>query len=103
MVIHSYYQSEWMKGDKLNIDILKGLNLGDVYNNIIRQLIPIESTPGDNIEKLIELDDRQKSLKREIDKLEKKIKREKQFNRKVDFNIQLQKKKKELEEFLNKK
>lgn len=103
MVINSYYQSGWMKGDELNIDILKGLNLEDVYNNIIRQLIPIESTPADNIEKLMELDERQKSLKREIDRLEKKTKKEKQFNRKVDFNIQLQKKQKELEELLNKK
>ena len=39
MVVHSYYQSEWMKEKDLKVDILKGLSLEDVYDNIIRQLI----------------------------------------------------------------
>ena len=100
MVVHSYYQSEWMKEKDLKVDILKGLSLEDVYDNIIRQLIPIDNTPEDDIEKLIELNEKQENLKKEILKLEKNIKREKQFNKKVDLNIKLQKKKKELEENL---
>lgn len=102
MVVHSYYQSEWMKEYELAVDILKGLSLEDVYDNLIRQLIPIENTLEDDIEKLIKLNEKQESLKKEIEKLEKKVKREKQFNRKVDLNIELQKKKKELEELLDK-
>lgn len=101
MVVHTYYQSEWMKEHELDIDILKGLTLKEVYNNIIRQLIPIKNTMEEDIEKLIELNERIESLKREIKKLEKKMKVEKQFNRKVDLNIELQKKKKELEQLLN--
>ena len=102
MVVHSYYQSEWIKEYELAVDILKGLSLEDVYDNLIRQLIPIENTLEDDIEKLIKLNEKQESLKKEIEKLEKKVKREKQFNRKVDLNIELQKKKKELEELLDK-
>lgn len=98
MVVYSYYQSKWMKEKELDIDILKGLSLEDVYDNIIRQLMSIENTSEADIEKLIELDEKRKSLEREIVKLESKIKREKQFNKKVDMNIKLQKKKKELEE-----
>lgn len=101
MVVHTYYQSEWMKEHELDIDILKGLTLKEVYNNIIRQLIPIKNTMEEDIEKLIELNERIESLKKEIKTLEKKIKREVQFNRKVDLNIELQKKKKELEQLLN--
>ncbi|HHU69743.1 MAG TPA: DUF4391 domain-containing protein [Thermoanaerobacterales bacterium] len=101
MVVHSYYQSDWIKEDELKIDILKGLDLKDVYDNIIRQLLPIESTPEDDIEELIELNQIREQLEKEISKLEGKIKREKQFNKKVDLNIQLQKKKKELEELRN--
>ncbi len=100
MVVHSYYQSEWIKENELNIDILKGLNLKDVYDNIIRQLIPIESTAEDDIEGLIELNEARERLKKEILKLESKIKRERQFNKKVDLNIKLQKKKKELEQLM---
>lgn len=100
MVVHTYYQSEWMKEHELDIDILKGLTLKEVYNNIIRQLIPIKNTMEEDIEKLIELNERIESLKKEIKKLEKKMKREKQFNRKVELNIELQRKKKELQQLL---
>lgn len=100
MVVYSYYQSEWMKEDDLKIDILKGLNLKEVYDNIIRQLIPLGSKIQDDIEELIELNERIEGLKREIKRLEKRIIKEKQFNRKVDLNIKLQKKKRELEELL---
>ena len=100
MVVHSYYQSEWMKEYDLKIDILQGLNLKEVYDNIIRQLIPLESKIQDDIEELIELNERIESLKKEIKRLEKRIIKEKQFNRKVDLNIKLQKKKRELEELL---
>lgn len=102
MVVNTYYQTKWMKQHELDVDILKGLNLEEVYNNLIRQLIPIENTLEEDLEKLIELNERIESLKKEIKTLEKKIKREVQFNRKVDLNIELQKKKKELEQLLNK-
>jgi uncharacterized protein YlxW (UPF0749 family) len=52
---------------------------------------------GDDIEELIELNEAQERLKKEISKLESSIKRERQFNKKVDLNIKLQKKRKELE------
>lgn len=100
MIVHSYYQSEWMKEKEFKIDILKGLTLKDVYNNIIRQLIPIKNTAEDDIEELIKLNEKQEGLKKLILKLEKSIKREKQFDKKVDLNIKLQKKKKELDELL---
>ena len=51
----------------------------------------------DDIEELIELNEAQERLKKEISKLESSIKREKQFNKKVDLNIKLQKKIRELE------
>lgn len=101
MVVNTYYQTKWMKQHELDVDILKGLNLEEVYNNLIRQLIPIENTLKEDLEKLIELNERIESLKKEIKTLEKKIKREVQFNRKVYLNIELQKKKKELEQLLN--
>lgn len=98
MVVHSYHESEWGKEHK--IDVLKGLSLKDVYDNLIRQLISIKNVKEDNIERLVELNEKQENLKKEIGRLEKKVKREKQFNRKVDLNIKLQKRRKELGEFL---
>lgn len=103
MVVHSYYESEWAREYETDIDVLKGLSLKDVYGNLIRQLIPIENVVQDDIEKLMKPNEKRERLEREIGKLEKKVRRERQFNRKVDLNIQLQKKKKKFEELLNKK
>lgn len=101
MVIKSYYQSEWMNQCDIDINILEGLTLKDVYENIIRQLIPIKKDSNEDIEKIIKLNEKVEELKKEISKLEGKIKSEKQFNKKVDMNIELQRKKKEMEELLN--
>lgn len=101
MVVHSYYQSEWTKENELKIDILKGLNFKDAYDNIIRQLLPIENKAEDDIKVLIELNEARERLIKEISKLESKMKREKQFNKKVGLNIKLQKKKKELRELMS--
>jgi hypothetical protein len=100
MVVHSYYQSGWVKEDEIEIDVLRGLDLKDVYDNLIRQLIPIESTVGDDIEELMQLTKVQERLCKEILNLEKDLKREKQFNKKVDLNIALQKKRTELEQLM---
>jgi len=101
MVIHSYYESNWLKEDELKIDILLGLTLKDVYDNIIRQLIPIESSRDDNIEDVIQLNENIEKLKKEIDRLEKKRNSEKQFNKKVDINRELRMKVKELDSLIN--
>lgn len=102
MIVQSYYQTDWMKEYQTQIDVLHGLNLKDVYDNILKQLLPIKSGFEDNIEDLIKLNKEQEKLKREISRLEKRIKNEKQFNRKVELNIKLRKKKKELEKFIKK-
>lgn len=100
MVVHSYYQTKWVNENQINIDVLNGLNLKDVYDNIIKQLIPIKHSVETSIEDLIKLDETIHKLNKEILKLKKKIKREKQFDRKVKLNIKLKKKEKELEELL---
>lgn len=102
MVIHSYYETKWVKVNELEFNILSGLTIEDVYENILRQLIPIESSTADNIADVIRLNEKVERLKKEIEKLEKKMNREKQINKKVDINREMQKKKKELDSLINK-
>lgn len=101
MVINSYYETNWVKEDELDIQLLSGLTLKDVYENILRQLIPIESSINQNIEDVIELNKSIENLKREIESLEKKVIREKQFNKKVEINRELRMKTKELNSLIN--
>ena len=97
MVIHSYYETDWVSENELNFKILLGINLKDVYDNIIRQLLPLKSKGNVEIGDLIELNQRTEKLKKEIDTLERKMQRERQFNKKVDINRELRKKIRELD------
>lgn len=100
MVINSYYESDWERDKDIKFDILKGLTLKDIYENIIRQLIPIKSKNKEDIKSLIKLNKEQEKLLKHIEKLKKKRNSEKQFNKQVAINIELQKKEKELERIM---
>lgn len=76
-----------------------GINLKEVYNNIIRKFINDKS--NENIEETIERNKQVEELKRKISVLKNKINREVQFNRKVELNIELINLEKELEELIN--
>lgn len=101
MVIHSYYETKWVKVNQLDFNILSGLTIKDVYENIIRQLMPIQGLLEEDIEDVIQLNEKVEKLKKEIDRLDKKIISEKQFNKQVDMNRELQRKKRELEALTN--
>jgi hypothetical protein len=95
-VIRSYHESEWQPEEECKLDILHGLDLRAVYENIIRQLLPINSKPEIELTAVLERQARIDKLTQECQRLESKIRSEKQFNRKVDLNMELQRKRKEL-------
>jgi len=99
-VVDSYYYSPWQKIEDVSLDLLKGLDLQAVYENIIKSLMPISKGSSQNLEQAIEKQKAADRLKREIAALEAKIHREPQFNRKVEYNLKLQEKRKELEKIL---
>ena len=99
-VVDSYYYSPWQKTEDLALDLLKGLDLQVVYENIIKSLLPISTASVPNLEQAIEKQKVAGSLEKEIIALETKIQKERQFNRKVKYNLELQEKRKELEKIL---
>ena len=93
-VIGKYYASDWLEdADRAELPIY--LNLADLYEHFISQILPIppvaESFEEDQrtIELKIEQTENLESLQKQIKQLKAKIKREKQFNRKVSLNQQL--------------
>ncbi|MCL2153131.1 MAG: DUF4391 domain-containing protein [Oscillospiraceae bacterium] len=92
----TYYHSDWLPPEALNLRI-DGLDLDKVYENFIRQVAGerLNATAGD-IKEAVELDERRKKLAKEIASLEKKIQREKQFSKQVEFNTELKRLKMEL-------
>ena len=99
MVVDSYYESEWMnKNDcSIQLDLINSLDY--VYNEFIKFLIPRDLPKGNDndIESIIENEKQIQILEKEIEQLEKNLKKEKQFNKKVELKKLLREKKKYLE------
>ncbi len=87
------YYSDW--DEKLNFSLV-GNNLEIVYQSLIKTFITTTDTHNKPFVEIITTDSKIKELCQEIDRFESKIKKEKQFNKKVTLNQELLKLKKKL-------
>ena len=95
--VNKYYHTEWMLEDELILDI-EGLNMDAVWDNFIIQVGGVELEQGNDLSEQIELDDRKVQLAKEIEKLEKQARNEKQPNKKFQLAQQVKALKKQLAE-----
>lgn len=93
----TFYNTDWFTLDGFMLRF-EGLNLDAVYENLARQIAAGRLNAEGDIAKAVEMDKQRRKLEREIAALEKKILREKQFNRQVELNSDLKRLRKELEE-----
>jgi hypothetical protein len=93
----AFYNTEWLPLEGFTLKF-EGLNLDAVYENLTRQISGGCLGVDGDIYKAVENDQRRQKLERDIAALEKKLRREKQFNRQVELNDKLKRHKKELEE-----
>ena len=91
------YNTDWNE----NIDFqFNGLNLENVWNNIIKEVIK-ETDNNSSIDKILDNKNKIDELKNKINKLKIQADREKQFNRQIELDHEIKKLNKELEELLN--
>ncbi|WP_339300765.1 DUF4391 domain-containing protein [Paenibacillus sp. FSL K6-2441] len=100
-VVRSYHETDWQPVESIELNILQGLDLKAVYENIIRQLLPIKMKPEMELSAVLERQAQIDKLTQECQRLESKIRAEKQFNKKVELNLELQRKRKELNQLLD--
>ena len=93
----TFYNTDWqpLGGFMLKFD---GLNLDAVYENLARQISGGRLGTDGDIEEAVDCDKKRQKLERDIAALEKRLLREKQFNKQVELNGELKRLKKELEE-----
>lgn len=91
-LIEQYLSSPWLtmaEVEQLKIPLPIALNLGGLYEQMLKALMPIPANEGENIkahtERLSLITQKQK----EIAQLERKMRNAKQFNRKVEMNSQI--------------
>ena len=95
-VIGQYYASEWLEDhDRVELPIY--LKLADLYEHFIAQILPIalsKDQENDNesvsIELQLQKSQQLESLQKQLNQLQSKLRNERQFNRRVELNKQLQ-------------
>ena len=98
-VIESYFESEWLDKDMDKQPMPQALDLGKLYEQILKSLMPVEvisSKTSQTLDQQVDKINKINSLKKEMDKLDSKYKKEKQRNRQFEINKQIKLKQKEL-------
>lgn len=95
--VEDFYLSDW--NDDINFTF-DAINLEVVYENIVKTILK-EKDNNNQFQTIIKNSNEKLLLERMINQLKQKIKTEKQFNRKTEMNIELNKRLKELEDLEN--
>ena len=90
-------QTEWKQKEELSVE-LKGLDLDAVWENIILQIGAITLDKGNTLDEQIAVDEQRMKIQKEIDRLTKQAKNEKQPKKKFDLVRKIKRLKKEMEE-----
>ena len=96
--VNRYYHTDWMPEDELQLRI-DGLNMDAVYESLVRQIAgdKLQADSGESLKESVERDEKIKNLKKQIEVIQGKIRKEKQLNVQMKLNGELKKLKKELE------
>jgi len=91
--VDRYYHTNWFEETELVVR-LEGLNLDDVYENLVRQIAGDKLQSDSSTESLkqsVERDKEIETLQKQISILQNKIRKEKQLNKQIEINTELKK------------
>lgn len=89
--VDRYYYTNWLDEMELIVK-LEGLNLDDVYENLVRQIAGDKLQSDNSTETLkqsVERDKKIETLQKQISILQNKIRKEKQLNKQIEMNTEL--------------
>ena len=87
--------SEWQQRDTLNVP-LAGLDLDAVWENIVATIGSITVQEGNTLTEQIRSDEQKSKLQKQIQLLQQKLNKEKQYNRQIEINAEIKRLKKQL-------
>ncbi len=85
-----YFETSWMPENAECVDLPVVLDMQSLYQSLLKNIISLPSLKNETIDELVNQMDKLKSKEREAARLEARLKNEKQFNRKVEINTELQ-------------
>lgn len=98
-VISEYFDGNWIDPQitQIRADLPLVMDLGQLYEKLLDGLMPYPARPGEGLQKRVERMERIRLKQRELERCEARLRKEKQFNRKVAINAELRDLKQELE------
>jgi len=96
--VNQYYHTDWLNEDELPLK-LEGLNVDTVYEKFVYQIAgdTLQAGANESLQDVVERDEKTKNLKKQIEGLQAKIRKEKQLNVQMKLNAELKRLRKELE------
>lgn len=97
-VLSSYYATDWMPATTARTAMPLVLDMGYLYAALLQNLLPLPARPQEALHDWIARIEQAASKRREVEKTQARLAKEKQFNRKVEINAALRQLKTELQE-----
>ena len=96
--VNHYYHTNWLIEEEIPLK-LEGLNIDTVYENFVYQIAgdTLQANENESLQEVVERDEKIKNLKKQIEALQAKIRKEKQLNVQMKLNTELKLLKKALE------
>lgn len=88
-VVGDYFESQWIPSISERSTLPVALDMAGLYEQMLRQLMPFSARSNETIKDQVERLAQLRSKQTEYNKLEARLLKEKQFNRKVEINAQL--------------
>lgn len=97
-VVSSYFETEWISDNSDKMELPVVLSMGAFYQTLLKNIIPLPSRKNETLNELVTRVDNLRIKERKAAKIESLIKKEKQFNRRVELNRSLNELRQEIEE-----
>jgi Domain of unknown function (DUF4391) len=88
-VVDGYFASPWLPANSERSALPVALDMAGLYEQMLRRLMPFPARSGETLKDHVERLSQLRSKQTEYSKLEARLHKEKQFNRKVEMNTQL--------------
>lgn len=96
-VLSDYFATNWLPATTARSSLPLGIDMAVLYEALLQRLLPLRARPQEMLADLIVRVDQVAAKRRTIEKVQARMAREKQFNRRVEINGELRKLKIELE------
>ena len=102
-VVSEYFASDWEVEDNPRQMLPSALNLGGLYDKILSALIPAEAGTDEPVPVRVERMEKIRVQQREIARIKARMKREKQFNKRIAINAELRAAQQQFEQITGRK